>query len=139
MPAPLNNQNGLKIKNSEMRQRAFEKYCEWLAKGKSSRSFTFIEGELMCTGQTIETYIRENPVEFPSIHIEIAKSKGYAHWEQIVEDSATGANPGANTASLQMVMRNKFDWDREQKNREVDTTHLDRITEFFSKFLQTIS
>ena len=33
-------------------------------------------------------------------------------WEKVVQESANGKNRKANTASLQMWMRNRFKWDR---------------------------
>lgn len=136
MSAPEGNENGLKLKDPELRQKAYQKYCEWIARGKSSRSFTFVDANVMCTGQTIESYIRNNPIEFPAIHKEIAKAKGYAYWEQIVEDSASGINQNANTASLQMVMRNKFDWDRNDKSQQENSDFSKKLADlsaFFDK------
>ena len=45
----------------------------------------------------------------------MAETKGYQRWEAIAEASATGENEKANTASLQMVMRNKFGWDKKEE------------------------
>jgi len=109
---PKGNKFGLKLKEPDLRQKAYHQYCEWIARGKSQKSFTFVEGDLMCTYRTIESYMKENANEFPAIQMEIAKSRGYQRWEQVVEDSAEGHNKDANTASLQMLMRNKFDWDK---------------------------
>lgn len=110
--APIGNQNALKLRDSDLRKKAYKQYCEWLARGKSQKSFTFVEVDLMCTYRTIESYMKTDPIDFPSLHMELAKCKGYAEWEQVVEDSARGINKDANTASLQMLMRNKFDWDK---------------------------
>lgn len=113
MSAPAKNKNGLKLKDPDVRQQAYEQYCAHLAKGKSKKSWCFEHPnpKLSCTWETMEKYI-ENAIEFDPIHKKIAETKGYAKWEQIVEDSAVGDNPDANTASLQMIMRNKFAWDR---------------------------
>lgn len=116
MGPPKNNKNGLKLKEPDVRQEAYEKYCEWLAMGKSSRSFTFKKGDLMCVGRTMESYIRDNPLEFPPLKKELAYCQGYAIWEQVVEESAKGINKDASTASLQMLMRNKYNWDKEDKD-----------------------
>jgi hypothetical protein len=118
------NQNGVKIKSPDLRQKAYKQYCEWLSLGKSGRSFTFEEGDLMCTGKTIESYIANYPLEFPPVHKELAKSKGMAKWEQLVEDSAVGINQKANTASLQMLMRNKFGWDKQNQEQETNEAHV---------------
>jgi hypothetical protein len=111
------NQNGVKIKDPDLRQKAYDKYCEWLAKGKTKKSFTFVEGELMCTWQTIESYVKLYPSEFNSLKQEVAYAQGYAHWESVVDGSAEGSNKDASTASLNMLMRNKYKWDIEEKSK----------------------
>jgi len=105
------NKRGLKIKDPDVRQEAYKEFCKWLAQGKSINSFTFEKGELKCVGKTVLSYMEQYPTEFPPINKEFAFCKGYAVWEDIAEKSATGENQKANTASLQMVMRNKFKWD----------------------------
>ena len=47
---------------------------------------------------------------------EAAYAKNFKHWFGHVEDSATGINQKASTASLQMVMRNCHDWDKDKKD-----------------------
>ena len=64
------------------------------------------------------TYIKNNPIEFDSVSKQIAHIKGFNVWEDVAEKSAKGKNK-ANTASLQMVMRNKFGWDKEDKSKDV--------------------
>jgi hypothetical protein len=131
--AMAGNSNGLKIKDKELRQKAFQKLCDWLAKGKSRDSFTFQEGDLKCTYKTLKSYIDQNPGEFPILHQEYAIAQGYAEWEQVVEDSAKGLNKDANTASLQMKMRNMFKWDRDLSQKdELDTSKLEALSKFFS-------
>jgi len=109
--APKGNNFGLKLKEPDIRQEAYKKYCEHLAKGKSKRSFVFRSLDYSCHWQTLESYIKDKE-EFDPLQMEYAKCDGYAEWEQVVEDSARGINKDANTASLQMLMRNKFDWDK---------------------------
>lgn len=115
--APCGNRNGIKLKDSEIRQLAYTQYCEHLAKGKSKRSWYFKHPQLSCTWETIEKYLLDE-IEFDPIHKKIAEAQGFGFWEGVVEDSAIGKNQAANTASLQMVMRNKFSWDKES-GREV--------------------
>lgn len=115
--APMGNKNGLKLKAPEIRQLAYMQYCDHLAKGKSKRSFYFDHPQLRCTWETLEKYLSDE-VEFDPIHKRIAEAKGFGHWENILEDSATGKNPNANTASLQMIMRNKFSWDKSSEKEE---------------------
>lgn len=131
---PEGNQNGVKLKDPDLRQRAYDQYCKWLARGKSWKTFTFIEkdsngGLIMCTGRTIESYLKEFPLEFPSIKKEIAFAQGYAHWEGVVDGSADGSNKDACTPSLNMLMRNKYDWDKETKESITSPKEFDQTLE----------
>lgn len=107
------NQNSKKLTTDELKKAAYDQYCAHLAKGKSKRSWCFEHPDLTLTWQTMEKYIAEEWADFNPIQMEVAQCKGYFHWENVVEDSAKGVNKDANTASLQMVMRNKFGWDKE--------------------------
>ena len=109
---PIGNTKGLALKDPEMRQRAYKSFCEHLAQGKSIKSWWFEEGNNSCTYKTILEYIKDKE-EFPSIHKEIAECKGFNYWETIVAESAIGKNRESNTACLQMLMRNKFGWDKD--------------------------
>jgi hypothetical protein len=134
MVAPEGNQYGVKLKDPGVRQRAFKKFCEWIAKGKSKDSFTFKEDEFKCTYKTLLKYFEDNPQEFPTIEREYAFAEGYSVWEGVVEDSATGKNKKANTASLQMLMRNKYGWDKRDPDSvdATDSTKLNVLKEFFN-------
>lgn len=109
--APEGNKNGTKLKEPEVRQMAYAQYCDHLAKGKSKRSFVFKHPQFSCTWETMEKYIKDE-IEFDPLQKKIAEAHGFGVWEEVVEDSAIGKNKKANTASLQMLMRNKFDWDK---------------------------
>jgi hypothetical protein len=125
-PPPKGNKYGLKLKDPQIRQLAYEQYCEHLAKGKSKKSWYFEHPEFSCTWQTMEEYIN-NQAEFNPLQRQIADSKGYARWEQVVEDSAVGVNKDANTASLQMLMRNKFGWDKQQSGNNEHRGDIGRL------------
>lgn len=118
MGAPKGNQhskgkkNAQKLKTPELKKMAYEQYCAHIAKGKTKKSWYFEHPDLMMTWQTMEKYILDDSF-FNPLQKEIAWSKGYQLWEQVVEDSARGENKDANTASLQMLMRNKYGWDKE--------------------------
>jgi hypothetical protein len=109
--AAVGNQYGVILKDPAIRQKAYDSFCAHIALGKSIRSWWFEEDGHRCCWYTMTKYIK-NEEEFDPVKKSIAQSKGYYHWEQVAEDSATGINKDANTASLQMVMRNKFGWDR---------------------------
>lgn len=119
MVAPKGNKFGQALKDPEMRQRAYQSFCDHLAKGKAIKSWYFIEGDCACVWATMLEYIKDKE-EFDPIQKEIALSQGYNKWESIAEESANGKNKQANTASLQMVMRNKFGWDKPEDNKTVN-------------------
>lgn len=114
----LGKKNAQKLKTPDLKKMAYEQYCQHLAEGKAKKSWYFEHPELMLTWQTMEKYIAEDPSFFNPIHKEVAFAKGYQVWENIVSDSAKGTNKEANTASLQMVMRNKYDWDKENSGQK---------------------
>ncbi len=113
MVAHKENTYAKKLTSDELKRKAFESYLAHMAKGKSKKSWWFDHEDITLTWQTMDTYIKNEPQVFSSIQIEAAKSKGYNLWEQVVEDSAKGINKDANTASLQMLMRNKYEWDKQ--------------------------
>jgi len=133
MGAKKHNKNRVAIKDPALRKKAFEKYCEWIAKGKSPDGFSFEEGGVECCADTIQSYIEKDPVEFPAIKQRIAKAKGFARWEATLEQSADGINTKASTASIQMIMRNKYGWDKLNPNdrERIDTSGLKALSEFF--------
>ena len=140
MAAPKGNNYNTALKDLDMRKRAYLKYCDWIALGKSKKSFYFEEGECTCTWEAMERYIKEDPEEYDPIQMKAAMAKGYALWEGHVEESATGLNEKANTASLQMKMRNRFGWDKkDQKTEDEDDdkdTRLGSLGEMFAKYFQ---
>jgi len=126
MAAPKGNQNGTKIKNPNLRQLAYDQYCDHLAKGKSKKSWHFEHPELTCCWKTMEKYIKDE-IEFPPIKKEIAEAKGFYHWENVVEEAAIGTNEKANVAALQMLMRNKYGWDKPQERTEIDESKSEEL------------
>ena len=117
------NQYAKKLTSHELRVEAYKQYCAHLAKGKSKRSWTFIHEDCSLRSETMEKYIKENPLEFDPEKITLAMSQGFARWEQVVEDSAEGSNKDANTASLQMLMRNKYKWDKNDQVFDDDSSN----------------
>lgn len=109
-------QNQICLKDPEVRQKAFLSFLDHLSKGKSIQAWYYDEDNNLCCGETMQSYIQKNPHEFDPYKVKIAIAKGRNKWESVVEASAEGTNEKANTASLQMVMRNKYGWDA--KDRE---------------------
>ena len=107
------NKHGLALKDPDVRQKAYKNFCDHIAKGKSIKSWWYEEDDVSCHWQTMLNYLKDTN-EFDPIKKLIAESKGFAKWENLVEDSASGKNKDASTASLQMVMRNKYGWDKDE-------------------------
>lgn len=114
--APKGNKNAVKLDSPELKHEAYRQYCAHLAEGYAQESFVFVHPEISITYKTLNKHIAENPIEFPPIQKEQAYIQGYAVWEKVVAESARGNNTKANTASLQMLMRNKFKWDKQDKD-----------------------
>lgn len=119
MGAEIGNKSAEKLYTPELRALAYKSYCEHLSKGKSKKSWIFKHEDISLTWETFEKYIKEYAHEFDSEEKKVAEAEGFNHWEGIVEDSAKGTNKDANTASLQMLMRNKYGWDKNEKNSDV--------------------
>lgn len=119
------NQYGVKLKDPELRQLAYTKYCEWLARGKSKRSFTFVEGEFMCHYLTIESYMKLYPNEFDAKKKDVAFALGYSIWEDIADGTANGSNKKACVPALNMVLRNKYGWDSSEASTAAEEGRTD--------------
>lgn len=133
MPAHIGNQHGLALPTPELRAEAFKAFCEWLAKGKSPFSFTFEKDNYGCCGRTIISYLEKFSQELSAIKRDIAFAKGYAHWEDVVDNNAKGIDKNSNLPGLQMVMRNKYKWDAKEDDKKSDTSEaIEKMSKFFS-------
>jgi len=119
----IGNQYGIKIKDPALRQQAYKSFCEHIAKGYCIESWHFEHPEATLSYKTMLKYIKDED-EFPPIHKEIAEAKSLKAWEDIVYSSAKGENKKANTASLQMIMRNKFGWDKPTDKQPIESTEV---------------
>lgn len=117
MPAPTGNDFAKKLKTKEIKDKVYQSYCDHLAKGKTQRSWYYEDEEVTLTSQTLETYI-ETDEDFNPIKKEVAKAKGLTIWEEHCENGALGVNKEVNTPMMQMIMRNKFGWDKEKEQKE---------------------
>ena len=113
--------NAQKLKTPDLKQLAYDQYCAHIASGMVKKSWYFEHPELTLTWETMEKYIATDPCNFDPRKKEAAFAKGYQYWEKVVNSSAEGKNKDANTATLQMLMRNKFGWDKEESGQK-DTT-----------------
>lgn len=133
MAPPLNNKNNNKfekLKKLGLIEEAYESYCRHLETGKVRDSWYFDHPDLKLTAETLEKHMKENPIDFPAIKKQIAHAKGYAHWEDLVEQHAQGKNK-CITPAIQMVMRNKFGWDKQTKEES-------RVPESFDAILKIL-
>jgi len=127
----------VKLNTDALKEEAYSQYCAHIALGKAKKSWKFKHPKLSLTWETMEKYIKADPIIFDPIHKRHAEADGYAKWEQVVEDTAVGKNKDANVAALQMLMRNKFKWDhKDQVNDDDDGTSLvahERLLDQLSK------
>lgn len=124
MPAPKNNKFALKLKTPDLKKEAYRQYCQWIAEGWSKEAFVFDHPSISISYKSMENYIRTNPEDFPPLHKEIAEAKSYAHWEKLGYQMMIGEIKNSQPAIYQMMMRNKFGWDKEDKKIENSTQPL---------------
>lgn len=115
MAAPKGNKHRQQLKTPDIRKEAYKQYCEHIASGKPHDSWYFQHPKLTCTYKTIEKYIRENPLEFPPIQKEIAVCQSYGIWFEEGRRMAFGHFEKCQPAVYQMIMRNKFGWDKDER------------------------
>lgn len=130
MVAAPGNNYAVKLKDSPSRQRAYDSYCTWLAKGKTKKSFSFVEVQedgsvLRCIWATMEAYLKENPQDFDPLKKEVAYSQGCAFWEDAVDETALGIRKDTSVPTLNMIMRNKYKWDTPENNEEAQESRAD--------------
>lgn len=117
----LRNQNALKLKTDEARQMAYQAYCEWIASGRGRQGFVFeykkddSEEFDYITWQTMENYLKDKRFNLDPVHKEVAENLAYQTWENIGCNMMNGLVEKCQPAIYQMMMRNKFGWDKESK------------------------
>lgn len=112
----------VKLNSDELKRDAYAQYCAHIASGIPKKAWCFEHPELTLTWETMEKYIREEPGVFDPIHKKVSETKSLKYWFSILAASATGDNKDANTASLQIIMRNKFKWDMKDAQQDEDTS-----------------
>jgi hypothetical protein len=115
--APKGNKNAVKLTTLALKEQAYQQYCQWIASGRSKEGWTFKHPELSLTHKSMEKYIKEDPVVFPSINKELAEADSFANWETRGLDMISGRSK-AEPALYQMFMRNKFGWDKEGSSKD---------------------
>lgn len=115
------------LKNQLIDQ-VYASYCDHLAAGFSKDNWYYEKthkGRMftLCY-RTLKSWLLEHGDMFCEEKREIAWAKGYQFWEKLLIDSAKGINK-ARTASLQMIMRNKYGWDKNLQTDEDSAELLD--------------
>lgn len=115
-----------KLPTMELKQKAYDSYCAHIAKGYPQKTWYFEEGEIQLTWETMENYFKRYPElceptgVFDPIKKKIARCKNYTGWFELAQQSADGTNQKANTATLQMIMRNLHEWDKKEDTKNVN-------------------
>jgi hypothetical protein len=102
---------------TQFRDNAYRGFCQHIATGKAVESYVHAEGGAVASYRTILKWMQDERT-FPPEYKVIATSMGLGFWENVVAESALGINTKANVASLQMLMRNKYGWDRRDDERK---------------------
>lgn len=129
--APKGNKNGLKLKQPAVRQEAYRQYCKHIASGKPKEAFFFSHPEHGVTWETMDVYIKENPVEFPPVLMQRAQAERYNFWLEEGGKLIRGEYKGGSPVVWQTIMRNIFKnigWDRDQIN-ENNKSHVQKLAE----------
>lgn len=117
--APKGNKNNTTLKTPELKRQAYEQYCKWIASGKSHKSWYFEHPQLSLCWESMESYIKNDPVNFDPLHKKIAMAKSLELWEGKGEGMIESQEK-CQPAIYQMFMRNKFGWDKETPEEKVD-------------------
>jgi hypothetical protein len=117
MAAPKGNNYNKKLKDKATKDKVYKHYCEWIASGKSHKSWWYDKDGLQLTWESIETYIKEDNDLDPK-HKEMAVAMSFKIWEQLGYDMMVNKIEKCQPAIYQMMMRNKFGWDKLEQNKE---------------------
>ena len=112
MGAPKGNNNSLKWKTPDARQKAFDEVCTHLEAGYSKTSFPLADWD------TVEWYCENYPVDFPTERLKEAMRKHLLKWESIGVNGVNGEITGFNATAWIFNMKNRFraDWNDTVKN-----------------------
>lgn len=118
-----------KLDTKELKIEAYRQYCEHIAQGYPKKAWCFVHPELSLTWQMMERYLdeyKDDPI-FNPLLMELAHSKAYKTW---FEDGKTITKGGFKNASPQTwatIMRNMFDWDKDNRVQNTVETEVRKI------------
>jgi hypothetical protein len=124
----IGNQNATKLKTPELKEEAYRQYCDYIAKGLSKEGWYFDHPEFSLTWETMEKYIKEDPIVFEPIKKKIAECRSFRVWEGTGIAMMKG-EAKSETALFQLFMRNKFGWDKEDRRESGNSEEFDQTLE----------
>lgn len=127
------NQHAKKLDTPDLRREAYTQYCAHIAKGLSKKAFVFDHPELSITWETMEKYIREDPIEFDPKYKQMAEARSLEVWESTGIQMMIGQIEKCQPAIYQMFMRNKFGWDKNEQSNNAAETDVRRLLEQMDK------
>lgn len=116
-----------KLTTPELRQKVFEHYLRHIEKGKDKKRWYYDEDGITLIYESLTYYFERYPEEFDSDKRGMAENKGFQIWEEVCEQTAKGKDKEASIPALNMVMRNKYGWDKEDKSDKKDEIKKDPV------------
>lgn len=131
--AKAGEKRALKLTTEELKRDAYAQYCAHIAQGLSKESFVFNHPEVSVIWETMENYIKADPVNFPPIQKKQAEAESLSVWEKRGLDMMLGTIEKCQPAIFQMFMRNKFGWDKQQHSTNNSETDVRKFMENVDK------
>jgi hypothetical protein len=122
--ALLGNQHAKKLTTDELKHEAYRQYCAHISNGKPKKAWCFEHPTLTLTWETMEKYIKEDPVVFDPIKKKVAETKSLSRWFNVLDDISTGKNQKGNVAATQIIVRNLHAWDKPDYRDEDDISEV---------------
>lgn len=129
--------NNKKLKTEELKKEAYRQYCAHISQGIPKKAWKFKHPEISLTWETMEKYIKEEPDTFDPTQKKMAEADALFMWFDYLSQSAKGKNREANVASLQIILRNMFAWDRENPHSKNENT--EDLKDSFAKIMHQLN
>lgn len=115
------NKNGIKVKDPDLRQEAYRQYCLHISKGRDKKSWRFIHPTdpfKSLTYISMEKYMRQFPMEFNPILMEVAKADSFGIFEEMGIKLIEGKIRNGSPETWKTFMRNKFGWNKQEPEED---------------------
>lgn len=129
-----------KLSTPELRKKAYLALCDWIADGRSARSFVYKEEGVTVSGRTITRYLEKYEGEFNREFYECAHADGLNYWENLGEKIILGQLEGYDASTYRFFMRQKFNWASESaevEGKESNQGHLKTLVGAFKAIALT--